>query len=307
MSDSGEAPAFPKHDYLTVRELAALLRLKERKVYDLAASGRVPCSRATGKLLFPADQIRAWIAAAQGGAVPVTAPQPRLPIVLGSHDPLLDWALRQSGSGLATGFDGSRDGLDRFVAGEGIATGLHLRDAASGVWNVPAVQAAGTTHAALIGFARRRRGMVCRADGPQPRDMRALAGLRVVPRQSGAGTQALFEGLAAEAGLLPGQPAMAAIARTEDEAVQAVQRGEADVAFGLEAVARSHGLVFHPVLWEEFALLIDRKAWFDPQLQRFRAFCQTPAFATHAANLGGYDLTPLCAVLWNAPERGHSG
>ena len=43
---------FPEHEYLTVRELAALLRLKERKIYDLAASGKVPCSRATGKLLF---------------------------------------------------------------------------------------------------------------------------------------------------------------------------------------------------------------------------------------------------------------
>jgi len=32
-------------------------------------------------------------------------------VVLGSHDPLLDWAVRQSGSGLATYFDGSLDGL----------------------------------------------------------------------------------------------------------------------------------------------------------------------------------------------------
>ena len=53
---SGEAPV-----YLTTKELADLLRIKERKVYDLAASGKVPCSRATGKLLFPAAEIRAWI------------------------------------------------------------------------------------------------------------------------------------------------------------------------------------------------------------------------------------------------------
>jgi len=30
-----------------------LLRITERKVYDLAATGKVPCSRAMGKLLFP--------------------------------------------------------------------------------------------------------------------------------------------------------------------------------------------------------------------------------------------------------------
>ena len=48
-------------EYLTTRELAELLRIKERKVYDLAASGKVPCSRATGRLLFPRAEIEAWI------------------------------------------------------------------------------------------------------------------------------------------------------------------------------------------------------------------------------------------------------
>ena len=43
--------------YLTTKELAELLRLKERKVYDLAAAGEVPCTRATGKLLFPRDAV----------------------------------------------------------------------------------------------------------------------------------------------------------------------------------------------------------------------------------------------------------
>ena len=31
-------------EYLTTRRLAEMLRIKERKVYDLAASGQVPCS-----------------------------------------------------------------------------------------------------------------------------------------------------------------------------------------------------------------------------------------------------------------------
>jgi excisionase family DNA binding protein len=53
--------AFSDHEYLTVKELADLLRLKERKIYDLAASRGVPCSEATGKPLFPAAEIRAWV------------------------------------------------------------------------------------------------------------------------------------------------------------------------------------------------------------------------------------------------------
>ncbi|HUS54016.1 MAG TPA: helix-turn-helix domain-containing protein, partial [Thermohalobaculum sp.] len=35
-------------EFLTTREVAALLRVKERKVYDLAAAGEIPCRRVTG-------------------------------------------------------------------------------------------------------------------------------------------------------------------------------------------------------------------------------------------------------------------
>src|SRR6056297_2175322 len=123
-------PDLTQHEFLTVRELAELLRIKERKVYDLAASGDVPVSRATGTLLFPRRELEAWIASASTGGTPAPA-APRPAICLGSHDPLLEWALRQARCGLASFFDGSLDGLDRFRAGEGMAAGLHLHDVQS--------------------------------------------------------------------------------------------------------------------------------------------------------------------------------
>lgn len=291
--------AFPEHEYLTVKELAELLRLKERKIYDLAASGEVPCSRATGKLLFPAAEIRQWIEAKKSGGRTEARARPQ--IVLGSHDPLLEWAIRQSRSGLATYFDGSLDGLDRFVRGEGAACGLHLREAATGEWNVPAVrQAAGDQNAVLLGFATRRRGLVFRKEGPRPAGLADLAKLRLVPRQEESGTQALFRDLAASEGLDLSKVPAADVARTEDEAVEAVRRAEADVAFGLEAVARAFGLEFLPVIEEQFALLVDRKAWFDPPLQRLAAFCRSQAFRDRAAASGGYDIAGFGTVHWNA-------
>ena len=116
-------------EFFTTKELAEFLRIKERKVYDLAASGKVPCSKAMGKLLFPRAEIEAWVASQQVGPQPVTVPAARPNVFLGSHDPLLEWALRESRSGLAMYFDSSLDGLNRFEAGEGVATGLHLYEA----------------------------------------------------------------------------------------------------------------------------------------------------------------------------------
>lgn len=292
--------SLPDHEYLTVKELADLLRLKERKVYDLAASGAVPCSRATGKLLFPADEIRAWIDGARTGAAAPAPATPRPPIVLGSHDPLLDWAMRTSRCGLASYYDGSLDGLDRFAQGKGVAAGLHIHDAASDSWNVAAVSGrmAGM-NAVLIAFASRWRGLVFRPDETAPKGLDDLHGRRIVPRQPESGTDGLFRELLEKQGVPLAGLRFTDMARTEDEAVEAVRHGAADTAFGLEAAARNHGLGFLPIVQEQFALLIDRKAYFDPSLQTLLRFCQGPHFAKRAQANGGYDIGQIGTVLWN--------
>lgn len=298
-----EDVAFPDHEYLTVRELAELLRLKERKIYDLASSGAVPCSKATGKLLFPAAEIRAWIESATSGgpAGPLSNSSARPPIVLGSHDPLLDWAIRQSRCGLATYYDGSLDGVDRFVRGEGVAAGLHIHDPKSDRWNVPTVsELASDQNAVLVSFASRSRGLVYRADGVKLASISDLAGRRFVPRQAESGTDALFREIADKEGLDLARLTLTDVARTEDEAVEAVRRGDADAAFGLEAVALSYGLEFLPVIEERFSLLVDRKAWFDAPFRKLMAFCASEIFARRAEAYGGYDTADLGEVIWNA-------
>lgn len=293
----------PDNEYLTVRELAALLRVKERKVYDLAASGAVPCSRATGKLLFPAAEIRKWIEDATHRDVPeqkdVELVRPA--IVLGSHDPLLDWAIRQSRCGLANYFDGSLDGLARFARGEGVATGLHLYDSQSDSWNVPAVsRAASGSNAVLISFAMRRRGLVFRGGGRGPKKLRDVATLRFVPRQPESGADLLLKEIARAEELDLSKMNLADVARTEDEAVETVRRGDADVTFGLETVARNYGLDFLPMKDEEFALLVDRKSWFEPHFQRLLEFFASPQFKERAKSYAGYDVSDIGRVVWNA-------
>ncbi|SEK52420.1 DNA binding domain-containing protein, excisionase family [Roseivivax marinus] len=282
-------------EFLTVPELAALLRIKERKVYDLAASGAVPCARVTGKLLFPARAVRDWIAAgATSGAAP--APGLRPDVFLGSHDPLLDWALRQAGTGLATYFSGSGDGLSRFAAREGVATGLHILE--DGAWNVAAARRTAPRDAVLLSFARRSRGLVTRP-GSGIAALADLAGRRLQPRQAGSGTETVFAHLLSEAGLSADAFDTTAPALSEQDAVLAVQQGAADATFGLAALARQHGLEVVPLVEERFDLLVDRTAYFEPPLQRLAAFLRSDALAAQAERLGGYDVSEAGTVRWN--------
>src|SRR5215471_11361036 len=83
-------------DLLTTDEAATYLRLSERKLYELVAKGAVPCTKITGKWLFPKAALDRWLAAGIVGT-PQFAYAPAPPIVGGSHDPLLEWAVHESG------------------------------------------------------------------------------------------------------------------------------------------------------------------------------------------------------------------
>lgn len=289
MQRQSEGPIF-----LTTREVADLLRVKERKVYDLAAAGEIPHRRLTGKLLFPKDEIAHWLS----GDRPEPSSALRPPVLAGSHDPLLDWALRESGCGLAALLDGSGDGLQRFLRGEAAVAAMHLPE--EGGWNVATIAAEQPANVVLIAFARRSQGLIS-AEALRLTTVADLAGRRVALRQPGSGARTLFDRLCHEAGVAGRIEPHPAVARTETEAAQTVYSGEAEATLGLEAVARQFRLAFAPLVEEAFDLLIDRHAYFTAPVQTLLTFCRTPEFAAKAASLGGYDIAPLGTVRWLSP------
>ena len=285
-------------EYLTTRELAELLRIKERKVYDLAASGAVPCSRATGKLLFPRREIDAWLASKVSSP---KNPEPRPLVMLGSHDPLLEWALRESRSGLASYFDSSLDGLARFAEGAGIASGLHVYDADDDSWNIKSVEAGfARSTVVLVEWARRARGIILKAGtADRVSDLRGLAGMKVVPRQAEAGSQVLLEALMRRNEVAIDSVNWVRAARSEADAVVEVAEGRAEATFGLATLASQYRLDFIPLIDERYDILVERRAWFEPTWQRFVDFCASGDFERHSRELAGYDVSRRFKVVFN--------
>jgi molybdate-binding protein len=261
-----------------------------------------------GKLLFPRGEVEAWIASRQNRSEePRPAPSTNsrtLPnIVVGSHDPLLEWALTQSLSGLAVYFDGSSDGLRRLAAREGCAAGIHLYDARSGDWNTPGtLGACAALPIAVLEWARRRRGLIVSPScASKVIGLGDLAGLRFAARQPGAGAQVLFDHVRDEAGLAPEALTVTATARNEADAALAVVEDRADACFGLEALAAQYRLAFVPLAEERFDLAVDRRAYFEPPLQDLMRFCRSDEFRKRAAALPGYDVAGLGTVHFNGP------
>ena len=292
-------PAAPAR--LTVAEIARHLRLGTRKVYDLVARKGLPHVRLGGKLLFELDEVERWLAKSAGGS----APRPGLPpaVIGGSHDPLLDWAVRESRCGLAMLTQGSGDGLQRLARGEVSAALMHLPSADLADFNrAEAGEHLRGRNVALVEWARREQGLLV-ARG-NPKKVRAVAdlarkGVAVAARQAGAGSAVLLERLLAREGLDRRRLRVSVTTMGENDLAMAVKAGEADAGLGTRAAAAPLGLDFVPLVVERLDLGVSRAAWFEAPLRALFAFAHGRRFAEHARSLAGYDISGLGTVTWN--------
>jgi putative molybdopterin biosynthesis protein len=296
-------------EFLTTSEAADYLRLGERKLYELVTSGAIPCSKVTGKWLFPRHELDLWVQSGLARPNGMMTVEPPL-IVGGSHDDLLEWSLRESGSGLASLTEGTMRGVDRLLRGEVIATAIHFHGEvvsahAGGDINVAAVRSMPALHdAVLVGMTRREQGLLL-APG-NPKSLRSLSdvlgcGARMAVRQTGAGAQMLLESLLARAGASPKDlrrvdpPCL-----TGPDLAASVRAGHADCGIATRAAARSTGLDFVPLLWESFDLLTRQRSFFRPSIQALVAFLRDKRLVQRAAELTGYDPAPAGQIRFAA-------
>jgi putative molybdopterin biosynthesis protein len=293
-------------ELLNTSEAARYLRLGERKLYELVAEGAIPCSKVTGKWLFPRDELDRWLRSGLTRPAGMTEGEPP-PIVGGSQDSLLEWALRESGSGLATLTEGTESGVRRLVRGEVVAAAIHYHtDATDGAAldaNIAAVRAnTGLHDAVLVGFAKREQGLLLQPGNPK--SLHGIAdvlktGATMAVRQPGAGAQMLFDVLLKRADIttrdlrLLDPPCL-----TGPDLAAAIHSGKADCGIATRAAAKSAGLDFEPLLFENFDLVLRQRSYFQPPMQALIGLMSGPRLQERAAELTGYDVTPAGKIRY---------
>lgn len=289
-------------ELFTTAEAATYLRLKERKIYEMVAEGSVPCTKVTGRWLFPKAELDQWLAASMVRPDGAPRPQP-MPIVAGSHDPLLEWALRESGSGLATLAVGSEAGLHRFIAGDAMAAAIHLHalDDAEADANLAAMSAHPQLYdAVLLAFCRREQGLLV-APG-NPLKLKSVADVakskaRIAVRPKGAGAQLLLLALLAQAKLTYADlDVVSTVSPTGPDIAQAIRAGRAQCGVATRSVANAAGLDFVPLIWERFDMVMRQRDYFQQPMQALMAFLRSSDFAARAREMDGFDLSSTGTV-----------
>ena len=293
-------------DFLTTSEAADYVRLGERKLYELVTSGAIPCSKVSGKWLFPRQELDLWVLSGLSRPAGMVAADPP-PIVGGSQDDLLEWILRESGSGLASLTEGTARGVERLQRGEVMAAAVHFHGEATSPEdaNIAAIRAMPGLHdAVLVGLVRREQGLL--VSSGNPKNLQSLSdvltsGSKMAVRQPGAGAQMLLDVL-----LTRVDAALRDLNRLEPpcltgpDLAAAVRAGKADCGIATRAAAHSAGLDFVSLTWENFDLLMRQRSYFRPPVQALIGFLGQKRLRQRAAELGGYDPAPAGQIRFAA-------
>jgi molybdate-binding protein len=144
----------------------------------------------------------------------------------------------------------------------------------------------------LISFVHRAQGLIVRAGNPM--NIRSVEDLcrsdvRMVNRQRGSGTRALFEFMISSAGLDRDRMRGYDNEETTHAAVAALVAGnQADAGFGVEAAAAHYRLGFVPVCRERYFLACRRDDLASASLEAFIATLKSEDFRRRVASLAGY-------------------
>jgi excisionase family DNA binding protein len=294
-------------EYLSTAEVARYLRLNQKKVYALVASGHLPAARISGKWLFPKDLVDRWVAEhtvyPAGGILGALLDQ--VVLVEGSDDWLLARVIgrfrARSGGSVATAAIGSLAGVAALAAGNAHVACCHV--------DPSLVRETIRAPAYLFGLFAREQGILVderRRTGVKGVEALCTAGVRVAMRQPQSGTFQLVHRLLAERGLEPRWTAVGPFSSHLEVALD-VRSGAADVGVGIRVVAQIAGLDFIPLAREPFYLVIPAAFMPHRRMTEFLSFLVDELSAEARREHPGYSFEALGRVQPLVPGRGATG
>ncbi len=262
---------------------------------DRGAGGTMSLVRADGLLVIP----RNFEGIEAGAEVEIQLLQElsaveNTLVSIGSHDLLMDHiASQMKGYRLSSAHVGSMGGVMALMRGEAHLAPIHLLDEATGTYNRETLRRYLDGKAFLLKGVRRAQGLMV-APG-NPKGIRGLEDLirqdiSFVNRQRGSGTRVLTDYLMGQRGMKAQDIRGYDREMTTHTAVAAaVAGGTADAGVGVYSAARSMGLEFLLIGYEEYDFAVAEALRDSPMLEAFRRVLDSPEFRQLLQELGGYE------------------
>jgi putative molybdopterin biosynthesis protein len=295
-------------ELMNTREVARYLGVNEKKVYFLAKSGKIPCTRVTGKWTFPKKLIDQWIEESASGLVArkASAEERGFLLAAGSDDPSLGIlhdlyeAQTQPASFFMTTV-GSTGGLAAIRSGVADFATAHLLEPARTGADELAADKVLSSDTVVIELFYRELGLLVAAGNPRGiKSLRDLtrSNLRIINRQPGSGTRIYLDQELSRARLnVKKISGYDTVVSTHLEVGLGVLRGSADVGLATRTTAQLLGLEFIPLTRERFDMWVRTDRFFTRGIQVLLGIVGSREFRARIDTLGGYDVTESGRII----------
>ena len=283
--------------FLTVPQLAELLHVNEKKIYQLAGCGEIPGTKVTGKWIFPRQLIEDWLLENSHGGVM----HDRL-LIGGSDDRLIHYLSSnaaiewQQNALVSYSPSGTRHGLRMLDCGRIDACFINWGASEDTARRHLGLLRCYRNHHSwvIVRCLQRSQGLVLNRNmslkTAQVADIISDASLRWAMRQNDSGTERLLEDLCSTHGQSLASLQASTHCNSERSAVAAVNTNLADISCGVQSTAAEFQLPYLAVADVSLDLVMTRKTYFRTLVQDFIARFQDANTRTMADSLGGYQL-----------------
>lgn len=301
-------------EFMNTKEVADYLDIHEKQVYALIKQKKIPCTRVTGKWLFPKDIIDEWIRSTSQKDIKVGSLTKNFSDVLlasGSNDPVLNILFTYMKNIypeflIYTSATGSSEGLNLLKKGETDIAWCHLFDPQTESYNIPQVSSFFKNQdVAIVHLFYRELGFVISSSFKG--EIHAFEDLLTdnvtfINRQKGSGTRVLLDYNLQKVGIDPSQiKGYENEVYTHMEVGLSLLAGESDVGIASVAISRLLGLRFVPLVRESFDMILLQKTFFDHWVQVLIDVLNTENFRKKVSPLGNYDFSEAGKIIYSSP------
>lgn len=299
-------------DMLNTKEVAEYLGIHEKQVYALIKENRIPCTRVTGKWIFPKNLINEWIVQSANMSADISRKKDRFPNALfaaGSNDPILDILLNNtklhSNTYIFSCSTGSLEGL-RLLAEKSVDIAwCHLFDTESGTYNIRFAESAlHDRRFTVVHLFNREIGFLMLPEVADIlHDIKDLTNkkIRFINRQKGSGTRIFLDYQLTKENI-----SSADITGYENEVFShfevglSILEGESNAGIGSVAASKILGLPFHSLKKESFDMILDQETFFKSGVQVFIETLNSSEFKKKVEPLGNYDFNESGKIIFSS-------
>jgi excisionase family DNA binding protein len=298
-------------ELMNTKEVAKYLDIHEKQVYLLIKAGKIPCTRVTGKWIFPVKLIDEWLqTSAQDGFQQARKRVNSIDGALmaaGSNDPVLDMLLTamkkdHPAFNIFSASTGSVNGLEALNSGLTDMAFSHLYDPETGDYNTPYLRQYCPDHQPVVVnlFYRQIGFLTAKSIANSFKGWESLTqkDVRFVNRQQGSGIRVLLDYELKKRGI-----ACADISGYDNEVYTHFEvglsliAGEAEAGIASAAVAKILDLNFQPLTSERFDMILDKSTFFQPAIQAFIETLQSGRFKNRVEKIGNYNFKDSGRIL----------